>query len=556
VTTQALDALFAPFNRSDAPGLVVGVARDGVPLYRRGFGLASIEHGVANTPATRMRIGSTSKHIASLLALMLADEGQLDVDAPADQALPELKPLQGMPSLRQFMNHTSGYRCEVDLLLLAAGIAVQPVGRALHIQLRQSAVNFAPGTAQTYCNGGYHLLSHAIERAAHAPLAQVLHDRLFAPLGMADTELLPSDLRIARGMATLHLPVPVPMTGRASAGGGWQRGIFMQEDVLGEGGIVSTIDDMLRWMAHLRRALQGSPAVGPAAAWQALVAPTALPGAGVSPYGLGLTCDDYRGLQTIHHAGGVFGGLCQMLTVPAHALDIIIMTNGAAANPVELARKVIDTVLAEHLKRPPSKRPTLRRFKHLDGAQYHSPTTGMRFGFSAVGRELGVSLFGAPPALMWRDEGTTLHMGFSDQVSGHFRWQVTDLAAGPNGGAPASLPYTEAGQPDRLLLLPAAVPDTSKVGRALVGQYRFQDLAATATVAFEGPQLVMRLQGDYGAQAVSLKALSATAFTGQPLDPMLPLTFGVTVRRKGRAVSALEISTGRTRRLRGERLPD
>jgi hypothetical protein len=173
-----------------------------------------------------------------------------------------------------------------------------------------------------------------------------------------------------------------------------------------------------------------------------------------------------------------------------------------------------------------------------------------------VGRELGVSLFGAPPAPLWRDEGPSLYMGFGDQVSGHFRWQASELAAGPDGGAPTSLPYTEAGRRDRLVRLPAVAPDTAKVGRALTGRYRFQDLAAIATVAFEGPQLVLRMQGEFGSQAVSLKALSATAFTGQPLDPMQPQTFGLTVRRRGRAVTALEISTGRTRRLRGVRLSD
>jgi CubicO group peptidase (beta-lactamase class C family) len=75
-----------------------------------------------------MRIGSTSKHFASLLALILAEEGALDIDAPAGASVPGLKPLQGVPSLRQFINHTSGYRCAVDLLLLASGLAVHPVG--------------------------------------------------------------------------------------------------------------------------------------------------------------------------------------------------------------------------------------------------------------------------------------------------------------------------------------------------------------------------------------------------------------------------------------------
>ena len=50
----ALDDMFQPFNRSDAPGLVVGVAQHGKVLYRRGFGLASIEHATANTPHMRV----------------------------------------------------------------------------------------------------------------------------------------------------------------------------------------------------------------------------------------------------------------------------------------------------------------------------------------------------------------------------------------------------------------------------------------------------------------------------------------------------------------------
>src|ERR1700721_3137909 len=61
-TAQQLDELFAPWNRPDQPGFVVGVARKGEVLYRRGFGMASLESAAANTPATRMRIGSTTKH--------------------------------------------------------------------------------------------------------------------------------------------------------------------------------------------------------------------------------------------------------------------------------------------------------------------------------------------------------------------------------------------------------------------------------------------------------------------------------------------------------------
>ena len=61
--------------------------------------------------------GTTSKHFTCLAALLLAEEGRRHIDAPAGVMLPELNlpKLQGMPTLRQFMHHTSGWRCGLDL---------------------------------------------------------------------------------------------------------------------------------------------------------------------------------------------------------------------------------------------------------------------------------------------------------------------------------------------------------------------------------------------------------------------------------------------------------
>ena len=58
--SEQLDALFAPHDRSDAPGLVIGISHAGRTIYRKAAGMASVQHGVANTPSTPMRIGSTS----------------------------------------------------------------------------------------------------------------------------------------------------------------------------------------------------------------------------------------------------------------------------------------------------------------------------------------------------------------------------------------------------------------------------------------------------------------------------------------------------------------
>src|ERR1700679_3389539 len=119
--TEQLDALFGPGNRADEPGLVVGVVKDGATIYRRGFGMASLETSVANTPKTRMRIGSTSKHFTGLLALLLAEEDKLDLDAPIRPYLPELTGPGGDPSLRLLLQHRGGSRCFLDVSGIAHG---------------------------------------------------------------------------------------------------------------------------------------------------------------------------------------------------------------------------------------------------------------------------------------------------------------------------------------------------------------------------------------------------------------------------------------------------
>ncbi|MBN4683698.1 serine hydrolase, partial [Pandoraea nosoerga] len=69
----------------------------------------------------------------------------------------------------------------------------------------------------------------------------------------------------------------------------------------------------------------------------------------VGIYSLGLMQTTYRGVPMLHHSGGSIGGACQMLTVPEHGLDIVIMTNADTINPIALSKRVIDIVLEAHL---------------------------------------------------------------------------------------------------------------------------------------------------------------------------------------------------------------
>jgi CubicO group peptidase (beta-lactamase class C family) len=540
----ALDALFAPLCRSDAPGLVVGVARHGHTVYRRGIGLASVEHGVANTPWTRMRIGSTSKQFTCLAALLLAEEGRLDIDASVRRWLPGLPVLGPEPTLRQLMTHTSGYRCYLDLGFIADGMAIKPAGVAWEVQRRQAAANFAPGTNMVYCNSGYQLLSVIIEQVAGMPFEQFLQQRIFAPLGLVDTSSVPSDFELQPGVATLHVPRP------AAHGGGWRRGIFPTEELRGEGAMVSTVDDMLRWLAHLRAPRKR---VGSADSWRQMLATTTLDNGLVNPYALGLMRHDYRGVEVIHHPGGVIGGASQMLTVPCQALDVIVISNGAAASPRELALRVVDAMLAGELPGAADAHAAASRFAPLLGRHYLGRDSGLVFGFAeASGGCLGLCLMNGPPVAL-RDEGAGLRQAFEDMAMGPFVLQTAQLAG--EGAAPPMLDLSEAGRSERFDLLPEVAPPLAEAAAPLLGRYRSADLDADARIAFEGERLQLQIRGAHGGQRMDLQAFSATVFGCRELDTRLPPGRTAVLRaivRDGR-VTGLRLDTPRTRQLAFER---
>jgi CubicO group peptidase (beta-lactamase class C family) len=538
--TAALDAIFEPANRTTTPGLVVGVARHGRVVYRRGFGMASLEHAVANTPATKMRIGSTSKHFTSLAVLLLAEDGKLDIDAPANTYLPELPQLQGMPTVRQFMNHTSGYHCSLSLSFIANGLAPPPKGWASESLFRQKGVNFAPGEAQTYCNGGYHLLSLIVDRVSGQPFEDFAKERIFDVLGMNDTAYVTSDMKIVPGMATLHVPQP---------DGSYRRGIFPSEEIRGEGAVVSTVDDMLLWLRHLN----GPKRVGSDDSWRQMLEPTVLSNGAKSIYGLGLHRHAYRGVEIVHHAGAVIGGGGQMLTVPAHGLDVIIYGNGGPVNPIASALKVVDAVLEDVLTDAAPAAPSAEAYKHLAGERYIGKS-GVTVAFGVVGEDLGLSFLGEGAMPVLKVRGGRLVAGWEDVALGPLEFDTRELAPTPDGGAPDAITFWESGSSERLERVAEDPPKIEDLAPTLLGEFRCEDLAADATLFERGNDLIIRLKGPSGSSESRLEAVTGRSLIAWSLEARGSGSSILIDEPESGLVRAFTLETSRARHLRFERL--
>lgn len=508
IDIAALDRLLAPFDTTSAPGFALGVAHRGVPRYRKGVGLASVELPVTLSPTIRMRIGSTTKHFCVLGVMLLAEEGRLSIDDSPRRFIPELPSWAAGISLRQLMSHTSGMRDSLDLLMLTSGAGrPAPVDAQLRILAGLDSVNFAPGASWNYNNGGYVLLGEIIERLSGQALGDFLRERIFTPVGMHDTQLRLLDTDLVPNSATLHLPKP---------DGGWTRGVF-GPPVGGEGGVVSTVDDMLRWLAHM-----SAPRVGSAATWTQMRTPVATHG-----YGLGLNMSEHRGLRTVHHAGGVVGGSSQMLKVLDHDLDLILMTNGRSAlDMYGLVDAVIDACFTGLPAAPRS-----ADAKPVTGV-FHSTATGRVLGLVEQAGQQAVDVGGMILPALRREDGA-----ISVPIL------PSDLTLRPvlQGGAVVALEANEFGQDDRLV--PVHPPSDTALP---AGLYESPAAGLSARLSAEG-ECRMTLIGPYGATEYRLTAIGRRLWRGIGASS---LPIGVTLEFDA---DGFALTSGRTVRLRFQR---
>src|SRR5580692_490948 len=86
---RAMDALFAEWNRSDAPGCAVSVEHGNAPTLTRVYGSADLEHNILITPSTVFEAGSVSKQFTAASILLLAEQHLLALSDDVRKYIPE-----------------------------------------------------------------------------------------------------------------------------------------------------------------------------------------------------------------------------------------------------------------------------------------------------------------------------------------------------------------------------------------------------------------------------------------------------------------------------------
>jgi CubicO group peptidase (beta-lactamase class C family) len=323
---KSVDAIFSKWKNT-TPGCAVGVAVGGKPVLMKAYGMADLEHDVPNTPDTIFESGSLSKQFTAMAVMLLAKDGRLSLDDQVRKYIPEL-PDYGVPlTIRHMLTHTSGLRDWGSIASIAGAPRTTRAythAHVLDIVSRQKALNFTPGTEWSYSNTGFNLAAIIVDRVSGMSFAEFSKRRIFEPLGLTRTSWRDDHQRIVKGRAIAY----------STTTGGYK--IEMPfENVHGNGGLLTTVGDLLRWNENFVQ-----PRVGDAA----LVAEQMKAGKYSDgrdlEYGLGLFVRPLDDVKNIYHSGSTAGYRAHLNRFPDSHTSVAVLCNGSDGNATNAANNV------------------------------------------------------------------------------------------------------------------------------------------------------------------------------------------------------------------------
>jgi CubicO group peptidase (beta-lactamase class C family) len=334
-----LAQVFSTYQHTNTPGCAVGVDAPWHDTWTAAYGMADLEHEVANTPATVFEAGSVSKQFTAAALLLLVDRRQVSLDDNIRKYFPAIPEYERPITVRQLLNHTSGLRDWGEVEAVAGWPRTTrdyTHAHVLEIISRQKALNYPPGDAWSYTNSGYNLAAMLVERVSGMPLQAFCRREFFEPLGMASTQWRDDFRRIVPNRAIAY----------SMRGSEWRQDMPF-EDIYGNGGLLTTVGDLLKWNSNLTTGkLDGS-------VFEMMQKPSTLANGQTVNYGFGLFLMKFETLAEVSHSGATAGYRAWLGRLPAKGLSVAILCNAGSANPTDYGYKLARLYLGLNAPNPP-----------------------------------------------------------------------------------------------------------------------------------------------------------------------------------------------------------
>lgn len=333
-----VDQVFAAYAQSTNPGCSVGVVHGGRFVYQKSYGSASLELNVPLSRNSVFYVGSIAKQFTAASIVLAAERGYLGLDDNVRKYIPELPTYEHGITLREMLQQTSGFRDFFDLIYLFGHDPSEfnTPKEILGLIRRQKGLNNVPGAEWVYSNTNYFLLGVVLQRATGKTLAEFAAENIFRPLGMNQT--------------SFYDDASVVVPGRVAAYNAGTNGRFLVNwstsyAVVGGGGLMTTVDDLLRWDNNFY-----VDRLGKGTLQKELETPGVLKDGNKIAYGMGLIPGNYRGLPIIEHNGSNFGYTADLLRFPDQRFTVITLCNVSNTNPEEKSRQLADIYLKAEMQ--------------------------------------------------------------------------------------------------------------------------------------------------------------------------------------------------------------
>lgn len=329
-----VNSLFSEWDKQDCPGCAVAVIKDGQTIYKKGYGIANIEHNIPITTSSVFYVGSVAKQFTAMSIALLAQQGKISLDDDVRKYVPEL-PDYGTPiTVRQLVHHTSGLRDFWDL--------INQSGRRwddaynfkdiMQIVTNQKELNFKPGEKHAYSNTGYLLMAMIVKQATGKSLREYAEEQIFKPLGMRNTRFHDDHTVILKNRVNSYAP---KSSDEFSVH-------LVNNDLVGAGGLWTTVDDLLLWDSNFY-----SAKVGGGELIKQIQIPGTVPDGTKFGYAFGLQIEEYKGLKRVKHGGALAGYRAEITRFPDKRFSVIILCNSSSLAPSQLAEQIADIYLNE-----------------------------------------------------------------------------------------------------------------------------------------------------------------------------------------------------------------
>jgi CubicO group peptidase (beta-lactamase class C family) len=322
------------------PGCAAAVSLNGETVFEKAFGMAEIEHNIPNTPQTIFESGSVAKQFTAAALVLLAQDGKLSINDPVRKYIPELPEYDKPITIRHLLNHTAGLRdwgSVMELTGAGRGVRVITQDIALDVIVRQKGLDFTPGAEYSYSNSGYQLAAIIVERVSKQKFGAFVEERLFKPTGMTKSSWRDDYQRLVPGRAQAY--------SRQGPNAPWRLNMpFM--NVYGNGGMLTTVGDWMKWNAMLDSRSLGAPLV------EALETRGVLNDGRTITYALGLNVGTYKGMKDISHGGSTAGYQTFLARYPEKKVSVGVLCNGTSPSAGGVAANITDEIFGPYPEDP------------------------------------------------------------------------------------------------------------------------------------------------------------------------------------------------------------